>query len=342
MARARTKKGVVYVGVDVSKTSLSVAWKGLDGTVTEFGVENNETGWSELLLRITSGPRIRLAQIVLEATGPYSAGIMATAAQHTSVQVMRLPPASAKRFAQLLARAKTDAVDARALCQYAELMPFKATAMADEVTIRIRKMSRHLGKLIRRRAASLTEQKSARVEGTDDPIRWAFEAEQNALDAIIDKLEKQILDALKQHPQASACIDNWMAIKGVKVGVTTRVLPELMAYPAGLTGKQVAAMVGLDPRPKQSGQRGQRGSWRISKMGSGRIRQILWCAANTAVQWEPAIKTYYQALLARGKEKMVAIVAVMRKLLVSLWRMYQTGEAFSPGAFTGRFNAVSA
>ena len=342
MARGKPRTaGVVYVGVDVSKDKLAVSWKGLDDAIHDFEIANNEVGWRELLGRATEGRRVGVARVVVEATGPYSAGIVAETARHPSAQVMRLRPADAKRFGRLVARAKTDRVDARVLRQYAEVMPFRATALPSEETRKIRKMSRHLSKLVARRAASVVEQKAATIEGIDAPILWAFEAEQKALDGIITKLEEQILDALRSHARAAGCVDNWMEIKGVKVGVVTRVLPELLAFPAGLTPKQVAAMAGLDPRPKQSGQQGTRGSWKISKQGHSRIRQILWCAANTAVRFEPAIKAYYEALLARGKEKMVALVAVMRKLLVALWMMFKTGERFSPKAFTVRFSPGS-
>ncbi len=338
MASRNTK--TVFVGVDVSKDTLAVAWKGLKGAVTEFTVVNDSDGWGELLERVTSG-RIQVARLVVEATGPYSAGIVASTASHTKAQVMRLRPADAKAFARLTARAKTDRVDARVLCSYAETMPFRATALPSEEALRVRKMSRHLSKVVARRAASRTEQKSARVEGLEDPISWAFEAEQEALGRIIDELEQRILTALEAIPQAAACTENWRGIKGVKNGVICQVLPEFISFPIGLTPKQVVAMIGLDPRPKQSGQRGAKASWPISKMGHSRIRRILWCAANTAVRHQPAIRVFYESLLARGKEKKVALIAVMRKLLVVLWRMYQTGERFNGRGFTSRFQPAT-
>ena len=76
----------------------------------------------------------------------------------------------------------------------------------------------------------------------------------------------------------------------------------------------------LDPRPGKSGS-SVRSPRRISKQGNARIRAALYMPALVAKQHDPNVKAYYEKLLAAGKPKMQAIVAVMRKLLHALWGM---------------------
>lgn len=336
----RERKGVVLVGVDISKDTLCVAWKGLAGNEAYFEVPNTLEGIEELLKRVTGG-RIRLARIVLESTGPYSAALTTAAVNHAKVQVMRLRPQDAKNFSKTLARGKTDRLDAHVLLAYAERMPFKALVLPSERVLGIRAMSRMLSKMVKRRAACVTEFKSARVQGTADVLERYHRKEREHYDALIRELERDLLALLTEEDEPSV-IDHWTDIKGVANRTVVTVLPEFLAWPKGLTPSQVTAMAGLDPVPKQSGTRGNHGSWHISRQGNARIRRVLWTCAACAVRHEPRIKAYYQAMLDRKKPRMVALVAVMRKLLIALWKMYQANTSFSEDAFSLRLPQISA
>lgn len=112
-----------------------------------------------------------------------------------------------------------------------------------------------------------------------------------------------------------------------------------MCLPEWLTPRQVVAHAGLDPRPRKSGTSRNGESWPISKMGNSRIRRVLYMNTLCAVRYDPAMKAFYQALVARGKPKKVALVATMRKLIVALWCMYSNGEAYAPHRLTSRVAA---
>jgi len=329
-------KRIAYAGVDVSSDALHVCFEGLDGRRDMFEVANNDEGFSELLSRVTAGPRVKFVKLVLEATGPYSAGLLATAVDHAKVQAMRVDPAKAKSFNAVGARAKTDRVDARGLCSFAKSPFFKATMLPSEDALKVRKLSRHLRGMAKRRAAIKNQRHAAKVEGTWEHIEPYVTRELASLEGNMKALTKDILDLLTSSEHAEV-VTHWTAIKGVSTGLVAGLLPELAALPKGLTAKQVTAIMGLDPQPRQSGQKGKRGSFPISKKGHSRARQLLWLSAVSAAHHEPAVMAYYQALLARGKLKQVACIAVMRKLLVSLWRMYQEKSAFQPSLFTSRY-----
>ena len=102
----------------------------------------------------------------------------------------------------------------------------------------------------------------------------------------------------------------------------TKLVAELSALPPDMTPGQWVAHAGLDPRPLESGS-SQRPPRRISKQGNVRIRAALYMPALVAAHRDPHVKAYYQSLLARGKPKMLALTAVMRRLLHALWGMLQ-------------------
>lgn len=328
-----------YVGVDVSKDRLWVCWSGLKDEVVEFDVANDDEGVAEILRRTTAA-RIAETRIVVEATGPYSARLVTAAAGHAKAQVMRIRPADGKRFAALVARAKTDRVDARVLHEYAKRMEFKPTELPGASCKRVRNLSRHLGQVIDRRAAVKNERHANGVDH-DEAIDWAIEAEVEALDKIIDRLEAQIAEALEVH-EDERVKQAWVTfreIPGVSVRATVRVLPEFACLPPWLTPRQVVAATGLDPRPRASGTSRNGESWPISKMGNSRVRRILYMCTLAAVRYDPAMKAFYNAMVNRGKPKKVALIATMRKLVVALWSMYTTGQAYAPRKLTSRLAA---
>ncbi|MEM7773524.1 MAG: transposase, partial [Cyanobacteria bacterium P01_A01_bin.37] len=100
-------------------------------------------------------------------------------------------------------------------------------------------------------------------------------------------------------------------------------LPEL----GHLDTKQIAALVGLAPLNRDSGQfRGRRMIWG----GRARVRTALYMPTLVATRHNPVIKAFYDRLLAQGKQKKVALTACMRKLLVILNAILKTGQPWQP------------
>ena len=134
----------------------------------------------------------------------------------------------------------------------------------------------------------------------------AVEDDSNEITAIPERLQT--------HPTWSGQAELLRSVPGVgpaAAPVLVAELPEL----GHLSRRQVAALVGVAPLNRDSGQlRGQR------HIGGGRatVRNVLYMATLSAVRWNPSIRTFYERLCQRGKAKKVALVAAMRKLLVML------------------------
>ena len=120
-----------------------------------------------------------------------------------------------------------------------------------------------------------------------------------------------------------------------------KLLAELSALPTDMMAAQWVAHAGLDPRAYESGTSFNRPR-RISKQGNARIRAILFMSALTAVRHDSNVSAYYEKLINRGKKKMQAITAVMRKLLLALWGMLHHRQLWDGEKFYRLNQPVSA
>jgi transposase len=332
----RKARRIIYVGVDVSKDKLDVSWLGLDGGVHTFQVANDEAGHRELVGTF-SRAKVDEVRVVLEATGPYGTVVARfLCAQPERIKVMVVQPAAGRQFARAaMRRAKTDRVDADVLREFAQRMEFVPAVLPPEWVLHVRALSRHMCELIDRRAAVKNQAHALKASGTSPAVLVSvLEREEAALTALVDELEKTILTELGAHPEVATLIQRLTALQGVKDRVIARLLPELLAIPRHLSPREVVAYMGLDPRPKQSGQAGAHGSWHISKQGNARVRRTLYLVALTAIRHLVPARAVYQRLRQAGKLKKVAIVAVMRKLLTAFWVMLARNEAFNDAKFT--------
>jgi transposase len=343
MGEAMRKKDPkrVFVGIDISKDKLSVAWFGLSDELNQFEVANDEAGHREIRDRITAG-RIREARVVLEATGTYGDRLFAALVALPKIRVMVVRPAAAKHFAKATnRRAKTDRVDATVLASFAKADTFKPTPIIDPELRKIRLLARHMGELIDRRAAVMNQRHAAKV-GVDasEVLLETIDAEEAMLTTLIEKLEAEVLRRLRQLPEARQAYERLVQIPGIKDRTAARLLPELLCMPKHLSPRECIAFAGLDPRPNQSGTSKAGQHWRISKQGNSRLRRALYMAVLTSVRWFKPLKAFYERLRARGKLKMVALTASMRKLLTAVWVITAKGEAFDELKFVGQAAAA--
>jgi transposase len=118
-----------------------------------------------------------------------------------------------------------------------------------------------------------------------------------------------------------------LSIPGFAVTSALHTLAELLLLPADMDVRQWVAYAGLDPRHHTSGSSVEKKP-RISKAGNKHLRRALYMPALVALVHEPHLRAFYQHLLARGKCKMQALVAVMRKLLHAIFGMFKHHQTF--------------
>lgn len=291
-----------FVGIDVSKDRLDVH---VLPSGEAFCVASDGESLALLARRLLLLQPITVA---LEATGGFevvAAGILAG----SGLPVVVVNPAQVRSFAHALGRrAKTDPIDALVIARFAEAARPEPRPLADAD-------QRFLSDLAARRRQILQMLVAERQRlGRASDLRL-----KKSLRRLITALEKELGEVDGDIDQAIRASPAWrrkevlmQSVPGVG-RVTARNLLADMPELGSLDRRQAAALAGLAPFTRQSGQ------WRgKSFIGGGRahVRCALFMAALSAARYNPALKLFHQRLIAAGKPKMVALVAVARKLLV--------------------------
>ena len=290
----------LHTGLDIAKLNLQLH---LAGRVHDL--PNTAAGHRRLLKLLATQPG---AHVVCEATGGYERDVVA--ALHTaSVPVSVLNPARVRHFARATGqRAKTDHIDAAVLSAYGQALQPKPTAPRTE-------QEQHLAELIRRRVQVLeilVAQRQQAQRLTVPALRRQAQSLVRRLERDVKQIEAQLKELRTQATALDERVQKLEAITGVGAITALGVLAELPEL-GTLNRRQAAALAGLAPHPRESGQwHGRR------RIGGGRapVRRALYMAALVAARSHRQLKAFYQRLRAAGKPAKVALTAVMRKLIV--------------------------
>ncbi len=302
-----------FVGIDVSKRWLEVR---VYGTAESKQIGNDPDGYARLVQEMNV---VQPQLIVFEATGGYE-NWAAKALREAGQRVAVANPTRVRRFAEALGiLAKTDKIDAGVIAHFASVVQPTAngsqTELEEQLAAWVERRRQLLTELVAEKNRLATCPSCVR-EGIEEHIAWIEEH--------IDELEDQIQDCIRQKPEWSAraeIIDSAPGVGPVTASTLVAELPEL----GQLSHKKIAALVGLAPFNKDSGPK--RGKRRIFGGRQG-VRRTLFMAVLCATQHNPVIRSFYLSLLQRGKEKKVALVACMRKLLVFINAMVRKGETW--------------
>jgi len=256
--------------------------------------------------------------IALEATGGFET-VVAAALAGAGLPVVIVNPAQIRAFARAIGRhAKTDPIDADVIAHFAEAtkpqvrpLPDEATRVLADLVTRRRQIIEMIG-AERQREQRITV---LRLKKSIARLLKALEKELASLDADID-------DAVRGSPAWREKEDLLASVPGVGPVIARTLIAELPEL-GQLGRKEIAALAGLAPFTRQSGQ------WRgKSFIAGGRVavRSILFMGALVAKKHNPVLKAFFDRLVAAGKPKMVALVAVARKLLTILNAILRDGR----------------
>lgn len=329
----------MVAGIDVGSKGLNVAVRLLTGEVRDLAFSNEADGHKKLVALLTKGGRP--ARVVLEATSLYGLDLC-LALDEASVKVMVVNPKAARRFADAqMRRAKTDRVDARMLLEFLLRMEFVRWQRPSQLRLTVRMYARRIADLVKLRTA---ERNRLHALGSTTSTPAAILADVREGLAQIEKriadLTAAAVEAVTADPELAPVLKALDAVKGIGPASAIALLGELLLLPTDMTCREVVAHAGLDPRPIETGGPDMQ-KRRISRIGNSNLRGALWMPTLVAVVHEPSVRAHYEHLLARGKPKMVALVAVARKFLQAFWRMLNSGTAFDPARFTARHATAS-
>jgi len=292
------------VGIDVSKDRLDVH---VLPEGAQFIVARDGKGLADLAERLLAE---RVALIALEATGGFES-IAAAALASAGLPVAVVNPAQVRHFAKALGqRAKTDPIDAAVIARFAEAtrppvraLPDQATRLLADLVARRRQIVEMMAAERQRRSPTTVR----RLLRSIDRLLAALQKELSAIDAGIDA-------SVRGSPLWRQTEDLLASVPGVGP-ITARTLIAEMPELGTLGRRQIAALAGLAPFVRQSGQ------WKGTSMIAGgrkTVRTVLFMAAIVAGRYNPVLKAFRQRLIDAGKPKILAAIAVARKLLTIL------------------------
>jgi transposase len=291
----------LFVGVDVSKDSLDVAI-GAQKDIITFA--NDQKGVDALLKKLK---RIDAQLTVFESTGGYEL-LAASCLAEAGLAAVIVNPRQVRNFAKATGiLAKTDAIDARVIARFAEAVKPEVRPLKDRQTSELTALVTRRRQLIEMIVAERNRLRLANKRNKKDikdHIRW--------LEKRLDKIESDIGKMIQSSPIWRCKDDILQSVPGIgPITSATLIcdLPEL----GDLSPKKIAMLAGLAPLNYDSGKfKGRRRIWG----GRAAVRSGLYMATLAAIRCNPAIKGFYQRLIAAGKCHKVAATACMRKLLI--------------------------
>lgn len=292
------------VGIDVSKAQLDVHVRP-GGEV--FTVARNAEGLDALIERLRP---LCARAIAVEATGGFETVVVASLGG-AGLPVIVVNPAQVRAFAKALGkRAKTDPIDAGVIAHFVEATQPEIRALPDAATRLLADLVTRRRQIIQMIVAERQRQQhlpAPRLKRSVDRLVRALEKELNALDQDID-------DTVRGSPLWREKEDLLQSVPGIGETIARTLLAELPEL-GTLDRRQIASLVGLAPFTRTSGK------WRGKCfIGGGRasVRSALFMGAMVAARYNPVLRAFHQRLLAAGKLKMVALIAVARKLITIL------------------------
>jgi transposase len=308
------------VGIDVSKATLAVCYQ-INDLIKHLEVSNSQAGFQQLVKACGAH-----CQFVMEATGTYNLAL-AYYLHEQGGEVAVLNPLVIKRFIQMhLSKGKSDRKDAQWLLRYGQQQPLKIWQPDEAVLVECRQLEQVAEQLIKQKMMVSSALEALHCQ----PLvsRLALKHLQQTLHALTQQVaaaEAELLTLLEQRFAAE------MTLLSFIPGIGRKTAAMLLLFAGGFTCldnyRQLIAMAGLSPREHTSGT-SIRGKVRITKMGGGLIRSKLFMCSFSAKRSNAACQALFERLVAKGKNKKVALIAVCNKLLKQAFAIIKSGVPY--------------
>lgn len=309
----------VYVGVDVSMNMLDVHLHPLN---KDFRFKNTRSGIKSLNKYLS---KYDVQVVACESSGGYENQMLRTVSE-SGFNIKHIDPRRIKGFAASEGiKAKTDAIDAKIIAKYAE-QKHNATSISKIMPTPAQQQLNELNKRRKQLVKHATMEKSRLKHPESIYSKKSIDSTLKFLEKEIEKITQEIKDLLATNKEWQQKTKLIMSIPGVGECTTMELLASLPEL--GCIGnKQIASLAGLAPFSRESGKWKGKSFIRDGRPGP---RNLLYMAAMSAKVHNNKMKIFYDRLISAGKIPMVALVAVMRKLLVIINTMIRKGEMWNP------------
>ncbi len=305
---------MIYFGIDISKDVFDV----MDSNGNYFQFENDFKGFKKFIELLSSK-----SHCVMEATGYYHYKL-AYYLLENNIRVSVENPLSVKRFIQMrLSKIKTDKSDAKMICLYAQHVDLKLWKGQTKNQIECLQITRLLSLYFKQTTAIKNKIHGEDVLGNPSSIvvrslKRSLKFKQKEIKLI----EKKLTEIVKQdHQELLTRIESIPGL-GRKTSIMLIVLTD--GFERFTSASELCSYSGLTPIIRQSGS-SVKGRPRISKMGNKKLRNLLFMCSFTACKNNKACKALYDRIVAKGKSKKLALIAVCNKLLKQAFAIAKSG-----------------
>ena len=297
-------KNKTFIGIDVSKYKLDI-YNGSTGEIKE--IENSKSAIRQYIRALEIKKDL---YVVIDLTGGYEA-LCVNMFYKKGFKVIRAEGRKVKNFARAIGiTAKTDIIDAKLLADYGEKC-FERLRLYTPYNSSIKKLVMRLSDL-----KDMAQKEKNRLKAPDNTpvVNKSIQVLLRVYEKEITKLENYIEEVIESNEALKKKYKLLLEQKGIgkKVAfILLGLLPEL----GFLNRREIAALCGVAPFAKDSG---TINGYRRTQSGRPEIKKALFIAALVAIQYDAKYKIIYEQLIARAKPKMVAITAVMRRIIICL------------------------
>ncbi|SOC78934.1 Transposase [Salinimicrobium sediminis] len=301
-------------GVDISKNVFDVVDS--EGNHSQF--KNDGNGFKTFQKALPAD-----ALVIMEATGYYHYRL-AQFLYEQRVKVSVVNPFSVKRFIQMkLFRIKTDKSDAKAICEYATINEVPLYTARDKNQAECLQLMRLIDIYLKQSTALKNKLHGEKTLGK--PSKAVYHSLNRSLKAVqkeIQILEDRLMEIVKEEQQKQLTLLKSIPGMGSKTAIMLIVLTD--GFSNFENARQLCSYTGITPSLRESGI-SVRGRSRITKMGNAKLRNLLFMCSFSACKHNKACREIYERIVAKGKSKKLALIAVCNKLLKQAFAIAKSG-----------------
>jgi len=327
------------VGIDISFKTFDARYGTIDNKqntiISQAKSFNNSPAGFNLLLRWLK--TVILAQniplfFVMEATGIYYELLAHFLFEHGFLVAVILPNKIRNYAKSLESKSKTDPIDAAVITRFGLERQLSLWSPPSQTIKTLRDLCREYQAL---------KTISTEIKNQCHALKYSFKPYRESLKRKLQLLcflkrqialiQKEISALVKSDPQLTQHLINIKTVKGLGDITILTVLAETRCFQLVSNQKQLTSYAGLDIVFNDSGMK--KGKSSISKKGNKFVRKALFMPALSACRANPHLKSFYQRLLEKGKNKKLAIIAVARKLLLLIYTLWKSNSVFVPNYY---------
>lgn len=313
-----------HVGIDIAKAKFDVAVLIPKSPIRYRTFPNSAEGFRDLTNWLEGELFAFEPHFCMEATGRYGENL-AFFLHDSGFSISVVNPSCVKNYARSkLRRTKTDKVDAALIAEYCSKESPMLWKPIPKASRELQQMTRELEHV----KCLLADEKNRIKSGSRiSSVRDCMESRISFFEVQIKVLEEQINSHIEESKLLKRQKKLLLTIPGIGSTTANALLAEIPDVSKFKSARQLVAFAGLVPREQSSGT--LQGKTRMSKVGSSRLRKLLYMPTVSAKRYNPVIIALCSRIEGTGKSKMVAIGAAMRKLVHIVFGVLKSGKSFN-------------